>query len=60
MINKEVIWQQIYDLLNPISESHVHPDKRYGFEIKFNGQTKAGYMYMYDGVDENYVVNTEE
>ncbi len=60
MIDKDAVWQQVYNLLNPITESHEHPDKKYGFEIKFNGHTKAGYMYAYDGVDENYVYNTEE
>lgn len=60
MIDKYAIWKQVFDLLNPIAESHEHPDKKYGFEIKFDGRSKAGYMYIYDSVSENYVYNTEE
>lgn len=60
MIDKYAVWQQVFDLLNPIAESHKHPDKKYGFEIKFDGRSKAGYMYIYDSVSENYVYNTEE
>lgn len=54
-IDMTQLGSDIRDILEPIALSHVHPDKRYGFQITYNGYNGILYIYAYDGVDENDV-----
>lgn len=38
-----------------LASQHAHPDKKYSFEIRYNGYTGEVYIYKYDSVDENDV-----
>lgn len=54
-INMAQLASDVRDVLKPIALSHVHHDKRYSFQINYNGNMDTLYIYAFDSVDENDV-----
>ena len=54
-IDMQQVATSVRSVLQPIALSHAHPDKRYSFEIRYDGLLDMLFIYAYDGVDENGV-----